>query len=550
MVSRTKIRLLLHIDSARGPDSLNFPFRFTVPLMAFSVVNLPLSYLLAAVGFLASVSAFWVCVVRIYLLRRYYERQGVLFVRDCHAIIGAELRVSELRQKNKSHDWLYTERCTDLVGTIRGFSIQLYGTSAELCEKLIQRTGTHVDRKTPALFSFGRLSPHAITFTPYSQYLFKERKASLTRSLNDMKRLYVVANRQAEEALNLFGVADGTGRVINVRELLNHWTRETSGEFIWGKENVNRYVNVFDSNDKMTYLPFMTALNQTFTDLRFYSGKFWNRVYSPLAALPVTREARRLTYNIGVLRKEMDSMLAHPEKGSIAESVQRTNAKLGIPLDMTRDDLVTATVAGLDTVKSTTMGSLWHILQRDNLSWREAILDDIRSFMADPSTMYTSLAGSEKLHALICETLRFEPPGSLINNCAVDDFDLSLDGRSYTIKAGTRIVPCIHALHQNEMSWKSELDRQWEGLDKFDPARFLPDSSVIVGSGCFMPFGKGPRRCPGQGVGMMMVKTFVAAFLKQNSKCNISIPKGQTPDITYFNILSKATFDIHCAEET
>jgi hypothetical protein len=507
--------------------------------MAFPVSDLLFPYLLAIFAFLTSISAFWLCVGRIYLLRRYYERQGVMFVRDCHAIIGAEMRVSELRQNNKSHDWLYAERQTDLVGTIRGFSIQLCGTSAEVCEKLIQRTGTHIDRKTPALFSFGRLSPHAIIFTPYSGHLFRERKASLTRSLNDMKRLHTVANRQTEETLKLYGVANGTGRVINVRDLLNHWTRETSGEFVWGKENVNRYVTVLDANNTTKYLPFMTALNQTFTDLRFYSGKFWNRVYSPLAALPVTKEARRLTYNIGV---EMDSMLAHPEKGSVAENVQRNNDKLGIPLDMTRDDLVTATVAGLDTVKSTTMGTLWHILRPDNLRWREEILGEIRSLMADPSTMYAALAGSEKLHALICETLRFEPPGSLINNCAVNDFDLPVSGRTYHIKSGTRIVPCIHALHQNEISWKSELDRQSVSLDNFDPSRFLPDSSIIVGSGCFMPFGKGPRRCPGQGVGLLMVKTFVSAFLSNNSQCKITIPLGQSRNITYFNILSKATF--------
>src|SRR3981189_83539 len=124
--------------------------------MTFLVRDLLFSYLLAIFAFLTSISAFWLCVGRNYLLRRYYERQGVMFVRDCHAIIGAEMRVSELRQKNKSHDRLYTEQQTDLVGTIRGFSIQLYGTSAEVCEKLIQRTGTHIDRKTPALFSFGR----------------------------------------------------------------------------------------------------------------------------------------------------------------------------------------------------------------------------------------------------------------------------------------------------------------------------------------------------------------------------------------------------------
>jgi hypothetical protein len=491
----------------------------------------------------------WAFVLRLYLLRQYYEKQGIRFVKNCYAVLGAEMRVSKLQGKNKSHDWLYTERPTDLFGTVRGFSVQLYGTSAELCEELIAKTGKHVDRNTPALFSFGRLSPYALTFLPINKWRFRERKVTLTRGMKDNKRLYEIVARQAEEALARFKVKNGSGASINIRELLNHWTRESSGEFIWGKNNVNRYLEVRDYDGQLKSLPFMTALNQTFTELRFYASRFWNRVCFPLAALPLTTESRRLDYNIRLLRKATEDMMTTPEEGAVAANVQEANDALGIPIGMTRDDLVTATIAGLDTIKSTVMGTLFHLLEPENLTWRQQILAEIHELKAEPGDMYVKLSHAPKLNAFIHETLRYEPPGSLINNAAVEGFDLSVGGRQYKIKSGTRIVTCIHALHQNEESWKKKVSDDMAPLDEFDPTRFLHHANEIVGSFCFMPFGKGPRRCPGQGAGVMMVKVFIAAFLSHNYNCRMSVPENQTKDITWFNIYSKATFDIHCDDE-
>ena len=340
---------------------------------------------------LAVVWSFWVFVVRLRLLRHYYEKQGIRFVKNCYAVLGAEMRVSKLQGKNKSHDWLYTERPTDLFSTVRGFSVQLYGTSAELCETLIAKTGKHVDRDTPALFSFGRLSPYALTFLPVEKWRFRERKITLTKGMKDNKRLYDIVARQAEEALSRFKVNNGSGATINIRELLNHWTRESSGEYIWGMDNIARYLEVLDCDGQLTSLPFMTAFNQTFTELRFYASRFRNRVCFPLAALPLTKESRRLDHNIKILRKATEDMMTTPIDGAVAAHVQEANESLGIPIGMTRDDLVTATIAGLDTIKSTVMGTLFHLLEPQNLTWRQQILAEINGLKAEPGEMYIKL---------------------------------------------------------------------------------------------------------------------------------------------------------------
>lgn len=238
-----------------------------------------------------------------------------------------------------------------------------------------------------------------------------------------------------------------------------------------------------------------------------------------------------------------------PEEGAVAANVQEANGDLGIATGMTRDDLVTATIAGLDTIKSTVMGTLFHLLEPANLTWRKQILDEINELKRVPGEMFVKLSHAPKLNAFIHEALRYEPPGSLINNAAVNDFDLSVGGRKYNIKSGTRIVTCIHALHQNEESWRRKVASDMAPLTEFDPNRFLRHANDIVGSYCFMPFGKGLRRCPGQGAGVMMVKVFIATFLSTNYNCKMTVPDNQTKDLTWFNIYSKATFDIHCDDE-
>ena len=187
------------------------------------------------------------------------------------------------------------------------------------------------------------------------------------------------------------------------------------------------------------------------------------------------------------------------EEGAVAANVQEANDALGIPIGMTRDDLVTATIAGLDTIKSTVMGTLFHLLEPENLTWRQQILAETNELKAEPRDMYVKLSHAPKLNAFIHQTLRYEPPGSLINNAAVKDFDLSVGRRQYKIKSGTRIVTCIHALHQNEERWKKKVADDMAPLDEFDPTRFLHHANDIVGSFCFHAVWKRPPAVPWTG---------------------------------------------------
>ncbi|KAI1347582.1 cytochrome P450 [Xylaria sp. FL0043] len=487
----------------------------------------------------------WDYVLRLLLLRRWYEKQGINFVDSCYAVVGAEMRVSKLQEQNKSHDWLYMEKPTDLYGTLRGLTLQLYTTNAQLCSELVGKTGKQVDRNTPALHSVGRLSPSAIPFQSMHKLRFKERKANLTRGTRDNKRLFDIVERQANLALEQFMINDGSTGRIDVRDLLEHWTRNTSGEYVWGRDNIDRMLKVEEIDGEVRVLPFMVVLNKTFTELRFYSSRFWNRVCFPLAGLPLTKESRRLSRNIVILRDVCTEMMKNPEDGTVAALLQELNDDQGIRELFTLDDLITATFAGLDAVKSTVMGCIYHLLDPENAYWRSAIREEMEMLDKQPGDGDVKLMQAPILNSFVWESLRFEPPGSLINNAAVKDFELNYQGKKYKIKAGTRIVTSIHALHQHEESWRV-LAGDMSPLTVFDPNRFLKYGEKFLGSSCFMPFGKGPRRCPGQAAGVLMVKTFLKVFVQRDLNYRMALPENQSKDVTRFHVYSKATFNIIC----
>jgi len=155
------------------------------------------------------------------------------------------------------------------------------------------------------------------------------------------------------------------------------------------------------------------------------------------------------------------------------------------------------------------------------------------------------------LNAVINESLICDPPGSLINNSSVKDFKLNGKHNSYIIHKGTRIVSNIHALHRNLEAWSQLPQPQVTPLDKFDPTRFLSSANEIIGSDYYMPFGKGLRKCPGQIVGLAMIRIFISCLLIKNPNCQISISKDHPLDSenSHFNIMSHATFKIKTSIE-
>ncbi len=195
------------------------------------------------------------------LARRYYEKQGVIFT-TTYPFIGSEVGITGLLHRNKTRDYLYLDKeTTDFVGSIRGFAIQLYAVNKEPTNILVhpENIGTYIDRDTPALYSFGQLSPSALTFTPITTENFNERKLHRAKGFS-RKRMEVISRRGAESYCDrLLKI-----RNLDMKRIAGDFTREIMGEFVWGPE-ANALVSYKDQSGQKTQVPFMFSLNEPFS---------------------------------------------------------------------------------------------------------------------------------------------------------------------------------------------------------------------------------------------------------------------------------------------
>lgn len=189
-------------------------------------------------------------------------------------------------------------------------------------------------------------------------------------------------------------------------------------------------------------------------------------------------------------------MLHEVEENSVAYTIVQEGMKNGVPLSTIRDDLIIASSARSDNAKSAVMSTIWYLFQAENASWKQQLIQEVEPVFANPSSTSQDLARCRILDAFLAEVLRLEPPGSLMNNHVAVSFNLNAGSKTFRILKGTRFVPNIHVLHRKDSLWKKT--ESSPAVNAFDPSRFLDHGESYVNSDFYMPFGKGPRRCPGK----------------------------------------------------
>jgi len=123
------------------------------------------------------------------------------------------------------------------------------------------------------------------------------------------------------------------------------------------------------------------------------------------------------------------------------------------------------------------------------------------------------------LEACANETLRLRPVVPMNTTQAVRD--TVLDG--IHVPAGT-LVLCL-------MRPSAADERHFPNAHTFDPQRWLSDSAQSATSAkrVAMPFGAGPRLCPGRYLAMVEIKMVMAMILSSFDIEEVTTPDGREP---------------------
>ncbi|XP_046748376.1 cytochrome P450 9e2-like [Diprion similis] len=170
--------------------------------------------------------------------------------------------------------------------------------------------------------------------------------------------------------------------------------------------------------------------------------------------------------------------------------------------------------AGFDTA-STLMSFTCHQLAVHSDIQDKLIAEIDAAYDEDGGKLsYDKVSQLKYLDMVLNETLRYYPPA--VNTDRLSNLEFELPPPNGTdkpviAKPGTRVWIPIFALHHDSQYFPDP--------EKFDPERFSPENKGSINPFAYMPFGVGPRNCPGSRFALMETKIVLCCLLRKFRIC-------------------------------
>ncbi|KAK9508525.1 hypothetical protein O3M35_006065 [Rhynocoris fuscipes] len=109
------------------------------------------------------------------------------------------------------------------------------------------------------------------------------------------------------------------------------------------------------------------------------------------------------------------------------------------------------------------------------------------------------------LDMVLSESLRLHPPVQAVTRICTKKTTLTFDQHEYNVGVGTPITVPIYALHMDP--------KYYENPTEFIPERFTAEAKAQRNEFVYLPYGKGPRACPGAKFADLILKVAVISIL-------------------------------------
>lgn len=292
------------------------------------------------------------------------------------------------------------------------------------------------------------------------------------------------------------------GETIDVVEELKRFTVDVTMLLVFGHDaNTVEQGNDVVQSELQVILP---AINRRL----FAFIPTWRYVQTPS-----DRRLNRAFANVrawldGLLAEARTRLKAEPERtqkpSNFLEAMVTTRDEIGKPFsdDVIMSNLLTMLIAGEDT---TTFTLAWAIHQLcDSPQWVAEIRRE-----ADEVLGASIVAGSHDVAGrLICagavasETMRLRPVGPISFLDANVDTSLG----EYIVPKQTTVAALLRPAAIDPANFLDPL--------AFRPERWLEDSLRPHNVSAYMPFGSGPRMCPGRSLALLEMKTLLSLLCK------------------------------------
>lgn len=332
-----------------------------------------------------------------------------------------------------------------------------------------------------------------------------------------VKRYYPFLLRVAERLVGRWQIAAREGRRIELQADLMRFTVDAVAGLAFGED-----VNTLQSDEDVI----QQHLNRIFPML-------FKRIFAPL---PLWRwwpsaEDKALTHSVaevnlavqGFVAKARARMAANPalreEPGNLLEGmlVAADEPGSGIDDEQVAGNVLTMLLAGEDTTANTLAWMIWLLWQHpDVLAQARAEVERVCGEAALPTL--EQLGALDFVEACAHETMRLRPVAPINVMQAMRDARVG----DVQVQAGMIVMAVMRRDATSE--------RHLTNAAAFDPARWLVDAKQAgAAKRLSMPFGAGPRICPGRYLALMEIKLAMATLLRHFDITAVDTPDGQAP---------------------
>ncbi|XP_060585049.1 cytochrome P450 3A4-like [Ruditapes philippinarum] len=198
---------------------------------------------------------------------------------------------------------------------------------------------------------------------------------------------------------------------------------------------------------------------------------------------------------------------------------------------LTIDETIAHILSLLSEIYSTTTAIIQFILYElaCNQDCQEKLYDEICSFCGkDGNIPLTSFQDMEYFDMFFNETYRHHPIAPGVSRVCTESCKI----RGVTFKEGMVVRVMTSPMYMDE--------NLFEHPEKFIPERFSKENRLDSHQYSFLPFGQGPRMCPGQHLAKIQVKTAIINILRKYTlmpckNTEIPIKEALRPSLTPAN---------------
>jgi cytochrome P450 len=332
-----------------------------------------------------------------------------------------------------------------------------------------------------------------------------------------VKRYYPFLLRVAERLVGRWQVAAREDRRIELQADLMRFTVDAVAGLAFGED-----VNTLQSDEDVI----QQHLNRIFPML-------FKRIFMPL---PLWRwwpsaEDKALTHSVaevniavqGFIAQARSRMAANPalreEPGNLLEAmlVAADAPDSGIDDAQVAGNVLTMLLAGEDTTANTLAWMIWLLWQHpEALAQAQAEVDRVCGGAALPTL--EQLGELAFVEACAHETMRLRPVAPINTMQAMHDTRVG----DVQVPAGMIVMAVMRRDATSE--------RHLPNAAAFDPERWLADAKQAgAAKRLSMPFGSGPRICPGRYLALMEIKLAMVVLLRHFDLAAVDTPDGQAP---------------------